>query len=403
MNKYDLEKSIDNEGGHKNMTENYDADTNNEKNRNHKELLSTKRKLVQLVKDYQSSHFVFTQPGVSESIRNSKKGEYINAEYKSGTDEFMFRFEVQGTGYEGRSERIEGINVGKSLRIVREPDNEYNENTLNVLDEHGKSLGNVPADIANVISPLMDADAAELDSAEVTYVEPLSKRGKRAKKAILYAEINGRIRNLSFNITDGSIICILGGDQIWGWFQHLRVLKCDIPLQKSLLIFELYNRWMQEYENDSLDYLGLDNLDVEVNAARKKMISAKKEGYDYSRKIEASNLFDYLSGMIEAEPERYGELQKYITDIDPGDDAETIKTIFENLALDEDNYYWIDQTRVTSAEWEEESSDGFNHWYEIMELYSPNTALPFDLADEDIVCIFGFDKFEAFVDLSYGC
>ena len=133
------------------------------------------------------------------------------------------------------------------------------------------------------------------------------------------------------------------------------------------------------------------------------MISAKKEGYDYSRKIEASNLFDYFSGMIEAEPERYGELQKYITDIDPEDDAETIKTIFENLALDEDNYYWIDQTRVTSAEWEEESSDGFNHWYEIMELYSPNTALPFDLADEDIVCIFGFDKFEAFVDLSYGC
>ena len=45
-----------------------------------------------------------------------------------------------------------------------------------------------------------------------------------------------------------------------------------------------------------------------------------------------------MTGLVEAEPERYGEIQKYVTDIDPEDDAETIKTIFENLAFNEENY-----------------------------------------------------------------
>lgn len=47
--------------------------------------------------------------------------------------------------------------------------------------------------------------------------------------------------------------------------------------------------------------------------------------------------------------------------------------------------------------------DGFYHWYQIMELYNPDEKLPFDMSDEKICSIFGYDRFEAFADLSYGC
>ena len=376
-----------------------------------KKLFEMKRKLTHLVKDYQSAHIVLNSPGVSESTRNSQKGEYINAEYKSVTDEFMLRFEVQGTGYEGRSEHIEKLNIGDTLCIVREPDNTYDQNTLNVLNEDGKSLGNVPKEISKVISPLLDAEMAKVENAKVIYVEPLSKRSKRAKKAILYAEINGRLKNIPFDNFNGSTICILGGAQIGGWYQRLQILKCEIPVKDSLLIFELYNRWNGEYEiedrnNADLLYLGLDNLEIEVIAAREKMMLERREEYDYSKNSKSDSFYKYLSIMIESEPERYGDLKNYINAIDLIDsefDNEVMKQIFESRIVDEKNYYWIDQTQVTSSEWAEECGYGFNHWYEIMELYSPGMELPFDLSDEDIVSIFGFGKFEAFADLSYGC
>ena len=43
-----------------------------------------------------------------------------------------------------------------------------------------------------------------------------------------------------------------------------------------------------------------------------------------------------------------------------------------------------------------------HHHYEVLELMDPSD-LPFDPSDTDMVGVFGFDRFVAFADLSYGC
>ena len=93
-------------------------------------------------------------------------------------------------------------------------------------------------------------------------------------------------------------------------------------------------------------------------------------------------------------------LKKYLIKKDNLEFA-TLYDYFKKYIIEEKKYYWLNQCRVSSSEWEE--YDGYNHWYEILELYSAEKELPFDMNDEEIVTIFGFDEFEDFADLSYGC
>ena len=131
------------------------------------------------------------------------------------------------------------------------------------------------------------------------------------------------------------------------------------------------------------------------------MAMQREDGQDYSRRVERESFVKYIREMAKEEPERYGELTRYIN---PEYDSWTeLKEIFQNRALTEQKYYWWDQTRIDSAQWDNESTCGFSHWYEVMELYESMQALPFDLQDEDFVSIFGFGEFQAFADLSYGC
>lgn len=91
--------------------------------------------------------------------------------------------EVSGTQYEGRSERIEHVKVGDELKLVREPDNAYDKNAIDLQNALG-SLGHLPAHIVGKLSPLMDLGLVNC-TAIVSDVLPLSKRSSRAKKAIL--------------------------------------------------------------------------------------------------------------------------------------------------------------------------------------------------------------------------
>lgn len=97
--------------------------------------------------------------------------------------------EVRGTQFEGRSERIECIVEGDIVNLVREPFNKYNSNNLAVRNNDKKSLGNLPAELADILSPLIARGNAKIVRTQVAHVEPLSKRSKRAKKAILYVSI----------------------------------------------------------------------------------------------------------------------------------------------------------------------------------------------------------------------
>lgn len=201
-----------------------------------------------------------------------------------------------------------------------------------------------------------------------------------------------------------SLICILGGDQTHCWSQSLQIIECNIPLEISKKIFEIYNRFNDEYNNEGeYNYLGLDNLAEEVKFAREKMQKEKVKELSYNEDYEAEDFWDYIQKACKNEKERYEGVLDYIKKLDVDEENLTLTDIFMNKKLTEKNYYWLDQCRVTDDEWFDETAGGFNHWYEVMELYDADKKLPFDLNDEDIVSIFGFEKFVAFADLSYGC
>lgn len=325
-------------------------------------------------------------------------------EYDQSSNKMILLAEVQGTQYEGRNPRIENIKINDKVLVKREPNNKYNNLNLSVLNDNNESLGNLSVDVCNVLSPLLDKKIAIIDSSKAIYVEPLSKRSSKCKKSLLTIKLQIHFEELETGLNKGSIICILGGDQTRIWAQELSVIKCSIPLQEAKLLFEIYNRFNDEYNNENLDYFGLDNLCDEVTYARERMKLEKLKDFSYEKIYESDNFLEYLKTIIQEEKNRYSTLEKYIPNekfIE--DDFYSLKDIIYEYALDEKKYYWFEQCRVSKAEYEKYTGYGFNHWYEIAELYRADCNLPFDLNDEDIVSIFGFEKFEAFGDLSYGC
>ncbi len=330
-------------------------------------------------------------PTIGKTLR------YLNAAVDMQAGIATITEEVVGTQYEGRNQRIEYIRVGDLVRLVREPENAHNEWNIAVQNHKGESLGNLSSGACHYLAPLMDAGYAHRFSARVKEVIPVSKRSSRAKKSILKLEIT-----IDFGDMIHCTLCKLGGDQVNIWIQELTVWGCTMPTEHAKLIFELYNRYNGEYDNldkgeNDTSYAGLDNLEEEIRAARQQMQAQRIPGGDYARGEEAEegDFGYYVCRHIEKEPERYGELKQYGIK-----SYEDIEEIFWDHLISEQKYHWIDQTRVTEEEFGE--LDGFNHWYDILELYD-GTELPVDLKDEDVVSIFGCGKFAAFADLSYGC
>ena len=62
--------------------------------------------------------------------------EYLNqfeGDYNPETGKILMRFETKGTRYDGRTERIEKIHAGDVVKIIREPENQYNANNLTIV------------------------------------------------------------------------------------------------------------------------------------------------------------------------------------------------------------------------------------------------------------------------------
>ena len=58
----------------------------------------------------------------------------------------------------------------------------------------GKNLGNMPAQLCNAIAPLFDNGALLFIESSVSYVEPISKRSRHAKQAILFVELKMKLQ-----------------------------------------------------------------------------------------------------------------------------------------------------------------------------------------------------------------
>ena len=131
----------------------------------------------------------YFEPGMMEYLDQSE------GLFNTETGEVLLRFEVKGTRYEGRTEQIEKIQLLDKVLVQRDEKNSYNANNFELLTTTGKSLGYIPAELCNVIAPLYDSGELRVVKAYVSYVEPISKRSRHAKQAVLFVELKLRIQN----------------------------------------------------------------------------------------------------------------------------------------------------------------------------------------------------------------
>ena len=129
----------------------------------------------------------YFEPGMMEYLDQS---EGILDEQ---TGNCLLRFESRGTRYDGRTEQIEKVKVGDLIRVVRDEENPYNENNFRLFTEKGHDVGNMPAELCNAIAPLYDEGVLVIEKASVSYVEPISKRNRHAKQAVLFVEVRAKV------------------------------------------------------------------------------------------------------------------------------------------------------------------------------------------------------------------
>ena len=129
----------------------------------------------------------FFEPGMMEYPEQS------DGSWDESTGELVLRFESKGTRYDGRTEQIEKVKAGDMIRITRDPENAFNPHNFLLFTEKGKDVGNMPAELCNAVAPLYDAGNLAIESASASFVDPISKRSRHAKQAILFVEIHVRL------------------------------------------------------------------------------------------------------------------------------------------------------------------------------------------------------------------
>lgn len=124
----------------------------------------------------------YYEPGMMEYLEQS------DSCYNEAERLLTLRFEAKGTRYEGRTEEIERVALGDIILFGRDKSNKFNANNFVLLTRKKRCVGNVPSTLCNAIAPLYDAGILEIVRASVSFVEPLSKRSRYAKQAVLFVE-----------------------------------------------------------------------------------------------------------------------------------------------------------------------------------------------------------------------
>lgn len=129
----------------------------------------------------------YFEPGMMEYLDQSE------GLYEECTGRMLLRFEARGTRYEGRTEQIEKVTAGDTIQVVRDRENPFNPNNFTLLTAKGKNVGNMPVELCNAIAPLHDDGNLHFLGASVSYVEPISKRSRHAKQAVLFVELRMKL------------------------------------------------------------------------------------------------------------------------------------------------------------------------------------------------------------------
>ena len=125
----------------------------------------------------------FFEPGMMEYPEQS------DGSFDEGTGRMLLRFEAKGTRYDGRTELIETVSVGDPITVKRDAENPFNPNNFILLTAKGQDVGNMPAELCNAIAPLYDMGALTFSGAKVSFVDPISKRSRHARQAILFVQV----------------------------------------------------------------------------------------------------------------------------------------------------------------------------------------------------------------------
>ena len=146
-----------------------------------------------LIKEIERLHYRFElsksvtpeyfEPGLMEFLDKSY------GSYDVETGRIILRFEAKGTRYEGRTEYIEKMNIGDKITVLRDKENSFNFNNFIMINSKGMNVGTMPSELCNAIAPLFDNGCLVFDHAFVSYVEPITKRNRHAKQAILFVEL----------------------------------------------------------------------------------------------------------------------------------------------------------------------------------------------------------------------
>ena len=130
---------------------------------------------------------IYFEPGMMEYLEQSE------GIFDDSCGEILIRFEAKGTRYDGRTEQIEKVKLGDLIQVIRDKENPVNSNNFTLLTRRNQNVGNMPAELCNAIASLFDENKLIFNEASVSYVEPISKRSRYAKQAILFVELRAQV------------------------------------------------------------------------------------------------------------------------------------------------------------------------------------------------------------------
>lgn len=161
------------------------------------DVIAQKEELIAEINKFQEKYELsktvgedYYEPGMMEFL-----DKYLG-QYNEATNTAIIRTEIKGLRYENRTLRLDFLNVGDSVSIVREERNTFNSNNFMVQNERSESLGNLPAELCNAIAPLYDMGYVILGKAKVSYIEKIKERSRYAKQGILFIELQLKFRGI---------------------------------------------------------------------------------------------------------------------------------------------------------------------------------------------------------------
>ena len=150
-----------------------------------------KEELLSVIKKYQAKKEKaddlkpdYYEPGEMENL-----AQYLGV-YDEGNNTITVQTDAKGLRYDERTPRLDYLSVGDPVQIVREPNNPYNENNLMILSKQGESLGNLSAELCNVLAPLIDLGYAVIKEPTICYLEKLKDRSRYAKQGVLFVKMD---------------------------------------------------------------------------------------------------------------------------------------------------------------------------------------------------------------------